>query len=216
MLLYRLPQIIALVLCVVIAGSLYAQLRPLLLLSDKPANYQTVNKTNTIAQTTKTPQKTYNIASYRLFGDTAKIIKKPKAVSKDLPKTKLKLTLTGVMASGTVEDASALVEGPDKETLNYRIDDELPGGAILKQVYPDRIVLERSGRLENLVFVEKRPIGIETYEAPQDDPEELETSTTSDSTPAITKRPSNPGRTQGIKDRLSKLRKRMLKNRNSL
>ena len=49
--------------------------------------------------------------------------------------------------------ASALIEGPNRKTRNYRVDEEVPGGAILKQVYPDRVVLERSGNLENLIFL---------------------------------------------------------------
>ena len=216
MLSYRLPQIIALFLFAIISGGVYIQLSPLFFAPDVSTNITTPKNSGQTVQQTESPKSTHNIASFKLFGDAKKIIEKPKVVSKDLPKTKLRLTLTGVMASGQHENASALVEGPDKETLNYRIDDELPGGAILKQVYNDRIVIERAGRLENLVFVEKRPIGIETYEPPEEDSEEFENTVSSSSTPPPTTRAGNPGRTQGIKDRLSKLRKRMLKNRSSL
>lgn len=211
MLFNRLPLISALALCALICGSIYIQLAPIFI-QDLKKDLKPTTPSSSVAQTnTNKPQKTHNISKFSLFGDVNKAISKPKPVAKDLPKTSLKLLLTGVMASGNNANASALIQGPDKQTLNYRINDELPGGATLKQVYPDRVVLERSGRLENLVFVEQRPIGFESYE-PVDDPEIEETENT-ENNPIITTRAANPGRTQGIKDRLSKLRKRMLKNR---
>ena len=149
----RLPLLIALLLAAVTAGGLTMQLLPI---------YQAEeDKTKTskaapqlLKQESLTETRTHNIASFKLFGDMNKVIAAPTPIAKDLPKTNLKLKLTGVMASTASAEASALIEGPDKKTLNYRIDDELPGGASLKQVYADRVVIERSGRLENLVFVE--------------------------------------------------------------
>ena len=214
MLLNRLPVIIVLLLCVVISGGLYIQLAPFLVKDHSASPIIQKARTSPSDQQKNKSKKSHNIAAFQLFGDLRQVIEEAKPVSKDLPKTKLKLVLTGVMASGAPTHASALIQGPDKQTENYQVGDEIPGGASLKHVYPDRVVLERSGRLENLVFVEQRSIGIETYEPPEEVEEEAE-QVSSTSLPAITSRSSNPGRTQGIKDRLSKLRKRMLKNRTS-
>ncbi len=164
--------------------------------------------------TRATPER--NISSFKLFGDPSQkpIIQKP--VVKDLPKTKLNLTLTGVMTSDSQETASALIQGPDRETVYYRVNDELPGGAILKQVHADRVVVERSGSLENLEFIESRPLGIEKFEDYRDKEAEEAAKVVKTERPARSdKTRTNPARTQGIKERLSKLRQKMLKNRPS-
>ena len=89
-----------------------------------------------------------------LFGQPV-VAPQPQAVqTENLPTTNLKLTLRGVSASPVEERASALVEGPDQQTQVYLIGDRLPGNAVLRAVYPNRIVIERSGRLENLNFPE--------------------------------------------------------------
>ncbi len=122
----------------------------------------------------------------------------------------MRLKLTGVLAGKDNLQAGALIEGPDRQTRSYRIDEEVPGGATLKQVFPDRVVLERSGRLENLVFEETRSIGIETQTSVEEE------------TVSYTPQPShsaqanlenfNKQQTQQIKDRLSKLRNRLQNN----
>lgn len=216
MLLQRLPIIIAIALCAALSGSLYLQVAPFFLNSNT-TSITTPVATNKPHAPLKEKQlaKTHNIASFKLFGDSQKTTTKPKPapVAKELPKTNLRLVLTGVMTSKIPENASALIEGPDKETLNYNIEDKLPGGAILKQVFTDHVIIDRSGRLENLSFVEKKSIGIETYTHPDDEEQTPAISTSQKRAPSIPKTASNPGRNQGIKDRLSKLRKRMLKNR---
>jgi general secretion pathway protein C len=202
-------MIAAITLCVALSGGLYLQLAPFLLDKQTTFKSESLKPTKSALPITK-PIKQHNIANFQLFGDTKAIASKPEPILKDLPKTNLRLTLTGVMTSDSTENASALIQGPDKDTISYKIDDKLPGGAILKQVLTDRVVIDRSGRLENLAFDEKRAIGIESYSHPDDDIEENQSSTKPITSARET---SNSGKTQGIKDRLSKLRKRMLKNR---
>jgi len=215
MLLARLPLLFAIVLCAALAGAFYLQLSPIFLtgelISESSTNSQKIAKHSPTAS-----KKNHNIASFQLFGNTNAAPKKIVQEIKNLPKTKLKLTLTGVLASKENEVASALIEGPNKDTLSYKIEDELPGGAILKQVFKDRVVLERSGKLENLFFVETKGIGIESYTHIDDD--ESQNNVIQKAKPPFSqheKRDSalSPQRTLGIKERLSKLRKRILKNR---
>ena len=67
-----------------------------------------------------------------------------------IPETRLNLQLRGVVASEDSEAATAIVaESAGKEDF-YRVGDELPGGAILKEVHPQHIVLSRGGRFETL------------------------------------------------------------------
>ncbi len=216
MLVTRLPLICAIFLGALICGSLYWQLSPYILNyfnisnSQQPSaelmqsTYQASN-----SQSTEDKQRNYPIANFKLFGDMSAPSKPIAVQTENLPETSLKLTLTGVLAGKNNLQASALIEGPDRQTRNYRVDEEVPGGAILKSVYPDRVVLERAGRLENLIFEEKRSIGIETQKQVEEEtiaymPSPNHSSSNLDS--------FNQQQTQQIKDRLSKLRSRLQNN----
>ena len=215
MLLARLPLLFAILLCIALAGAFYLQLSPLFLDDGQnPSNSLSTQKSASVSPIAR--KKIHNVASFQLFGNSNAVPKKVIQEVKDLPKTKLKLTLTGVLASKENEVASALIEGPNKDTISYKIEDELPGGAILKQVLADRVILERSGKLENLFFVETKSIGIESYTHIDDD-ESQNNVIQKVKSPFPQHEPRNapisPQRTLGIKERLGKLRKRILKNR---
>ncbi len=96
------------------------------------------------------------LANVHLFGEPAAQTAAQPLQTENLPETNLRLTLRGVSASDTEGLASALVEGPDQQTQVYLIGDTLPGNALLRAIYPTRIVIERRGRLENLYFPEDR------------------------------------------------------------
>lgn len=94
------------------------------------------------------------IANSHLFG-RANI----KAVSQrgtTAPETKLNLLLSGVIASADERNAVAFVAaGKGVAEKAYGIGENLPGGAILKEIYEDRILLEYRGRMENLTLRRK-------------------------------------------------------------
>jgi general secretion pathway protein C len=67
------------------------------------------------------------------------------------PETKLNLTLKGVLATSPMEMASAIIaQGKNGKEDIYGIGDKMPGGVTIKEIYPEYVVLERSGRLETL------------------------------------------------------------------
>lgn len=217
MLLNRLPLIIAICLSILIGGALYWQLEPIIrpyIFSDKLSN--NTKLTNSLTQSTMPDQSTssikheHNIASFKLFGDALAPNKKAPIETEKLPETTLRLKLTGVLAGKNDVLASALIEGPDRQTRNYRIDEDVPGGATIKHVYYDRVVLERAGRLENLIFEETRPIGIVTQAAIQE-PEPI-AAPTPNFNPNSNIQNFNQQQTQQIKDRLSRLRTRLQNN----
>lgn len=73
----------------------------------------------------------------------------------DAPKTRLNLTLKGVLAHSDQSSAFALIgqgSGPQKV---YGVGDKLPGNAELLEVYKDRVIIEYQQREETL-FLEKR------------------------------------------------------------
>jgi len=87
------------------------------------------------------------IANWHLFGK-AEISKVNNKIPTNAPETRLRLTLKGVVASA--DNPSAIIasqKGPEKD---YNLGDNIPGGAILREVYPDRVILERRGRYETL------------------------------------------------------------------
>ncbi len=99
----------------------------------------------------------WNIAQWQLFGAKPSVRQSTIApVATSLPETKLNLVLRGVYASDNPQTAGAIISEPNGKQGFYRIEARLPGGAILKEVYADRIVLQRRGRLETLRLPEER------------------------------------------------------------
>lgn len=94
------------------------------------------------------PGAVWDLARWHLFGEKAAGRDIPSVES--LPETQLNLTLSGVVASGNVTGGGAIIAAPGGVEAFYAINAHLPGGATLKEVHPDRVVLERNGRLETL------------------------------------------------------------------
>lgn len=71
------------------------------------------------------------------------------------PTTDLALTLRGVYADDDTARANAIIEANGQQGV-YFVGERLPGGAnaSLKQVLPDRVIIDRGGRLETLYLVQ--------------------------------------------------------------
>lgn len=68
------------------------------------------------------------------------------------PVTKLNLKLNGVFAAEPKENSLAIISTSSRDETLYAVDENLPGGAILREVYQDRVIIERSGQLETLLL----------------------------------------------------------------
>ncbi len=89
------------------------------------------------------------IAGSHLFGRADGVVASQRGVG--APETKLNLLLKGVIASSDADNAVAFIAaGQGAIEKPYMIGDNLPGGAILKEIYSERILLEYRGRMENL------------------------------------------------------------------
>jgi general secretion pathway protein C len=91
----------------------------------------------------------WNIEQWHLFGQ------KPAGVQaggvESLPETNLNLLLRGVFAtSPDGKGGGAIIAVPNGQEDYYPLNARLPGGAVLAEVYPDRVILDRGGRLETL------------------------------------------------------------------
>jgi len=94
------------------------------------------------------------IANSHLFGRSEVKAVAERGVS--APETKLNLLLSGVIASPDERSAVAFVAaGKGAAEKSYSIGENLPGGAILKEIYEDRVLLEYRGRMENLTLRRK-------------------------------------------------------------
>jgi general secretion pathway protein C len=91
------------------------------------------------------------IADHHLFGQAAQGRPEVRTSPTLAPETRLKLTLSGVIAATDPQQAArAIIAGPDGQEKSYTIDDRLPGGAVVKEIYPDRVILTRGGKYETL------------------------------------------------------------------
>jgi len=95
-----------------------------------------------------------NLASLDLFGVPGADTPAPEPDTENLPETNLRLFLRGVLAADGDFPGSALIEDDKRNTEAYLVGDELPGGATLRSVRANRVIIERSGKLENLYFPE--------------------------------------------------------------
>ena len=65
------------------------------------------------------------------------------------PDTTLALTLHGIVAGKNAKDSRALIVANGDEEP-YALGATVPGGALIRAIFPDRVLLERNGRVEAL------------------------------------------------------------------
>jgi len=66
------------------------------------------------------------------------------------PETRLSLELTGLFSSSDPQHSLAIISEKNGKDEAYRIGDSLPGNATLHEIYSDRVILRRLGKLETL------------------------------------------------------------------
>ncbi len=95
------------------------------------------------------PVQSLNLGRLHLFGQQLVSTSAP-VVAKEIPKTRLKLILRGVVAGDAGGVRGAIVASPSGTQEFYALGATLPGGATLKEVHQQHIILLRNGRLETL------------------------------------------------------------------
>jgi general secretion pathway protein C len=156
-----------------------------------------------------------NLASLDLFGSAAQAEDGPQDDTENLPETNLRLYLRGVLAADGEFPGSALIEDNKDKTEAYLVGDELPGNATLRSVYPNRVIIERQGKLENLFFPEPDDrAGVSVAAEPQTPPAQqpVRSQPTSSPTPARAAPAGEAQRREEIRKRLEQLRERLRTN----
>jgi|GEM_PF-198329 len=148
----KLPALVAAVLFVVMALALSYQGYAAWASMNSEAVGSSADRIEPVRQKVQVPD--INLASVPMFGDASAQPVQKAEQTEDLPETNLRLKLRGVMAADGDFPGSALIEGSDGSTEVYLVDGQLPGNVRLNSVHPNRVVLERSGKLENLYFPE--------------------------------------------------------------
>lgn len=108
--------------------------------------------TQPLSEEQNTP--TLPLASLAFFGTAQADGTAEEENTEDLPETNLRLFLRGVLAADGDFPGSALIEDDKRNTDVFLVGDELPGNAKLRSVHANRVILDRSGKLENLYFPE--------------------------------------------------------------
>lgn len=90
-----------------------------------------------------------SVSQHHVFGEADK---EPVAIDQPIeaPETRLRLELTGLFASTNPKDSIAIISEKNGKDESYRIGDSVPGNATLHEIYADRVILRRLGKLETL------------------------------------------------------------------
>lgn len=153
----RLPSIVSVILIVLIAHVLALLTWQIFAPQEQPLAL-TPQPTGTQARRiAPEPKYDWRIAQQHLFGRSTQpqLGEAPTA-----PETRLNLALRGVFASEDEKALAIIASGGATERF-YRVGDNIAGGAILKAVYPDRVILERSLQLETLTLPKGKETGIQ-------------------------------------------------------
>jgi general secretion pathway protein C len=148
----KLPPVVVLLLVIAIA-SLTARL--IWALIPTPASARWLPPTIPAAQ--QKQQKAANIetiADQNLFGTYQQTLNGDGA---EAPETRLSLSLIGILAATENNESRALISGTGDDEKPYAIGDVVGSGVSLQAIFPDRVILSRSGTLETLKLHKDTP-----------------------------------------------------------
>ncbi|MBQ0831947.1 type II secretion system protein N [Marinobacter sp.] len=183
-------------------------------------NQQTAPGNNSASQplTEKRSSPTLALASLEFFGTAQPDGIQTQQSTEDLPETNLKIFLRGVLAADGDFPGSALIEDDKRNTDVFIVGDELPGNAKLRSVHSNRVILDRSGKLENLYFPETDNDSGMSFSSDADNLQQ--TSAVQRPESAVTQKPTqsrqpaanDQQRREDIRQRLEQLRERLRTN----
>ena len=68
----------------------------------------------------------------------------------NVKKSMLNITLVGILLGNTAEDSQVIIRSANGEEKNYKVSDKIPGGALIKRIMADGIIVEHDGSLESV------------------------------------------------------------------
>ena len=151
----RLPVLVTFLAVILLTHSMAMltwKLVPAPKISDQISGSQTTRTGQSSMPKGNQPQAS-KIARWNLFGkyEVPRVEPvKPVQQVETAPDTKLNLKLRGVFASPNPKFSRAIIADAKSNEDSYSIDAPLPGGAILRQIFSDKVILEHNGKLETL------------------------------------------------------------------
>lgn len=155
-----LPPLSALLLAIVI-GWLLAALVWALMPVPEAARWQPV-PANPPAKARSKPAASIvdELIAAKLFGEAAEV--GPNGQAAEAPDTRLNLNLLGILA-GASKESRALIAPDNGEEKPFSIGDMVVSGTKLEAIFPDRVILVRSGKYETLRLNKDAPSKATTY-----------------------------------------------------
>ncbi len=124
----------------------------------------TTSRSNTITSSQLIDHGLDKVANQHLFGDRSKISKpvNPTPAKKiDAPETRLSLTLKGIVSNSEGAAAFALIaQGRGVEEV-YKVGMMIGNQAVIREINPDHVVLDRKGNLEILKLPKDEVVGFD-------------------------------------------------------
>lgn len=90
------------------------------------------------------------LVAAHLFGEAAEAAPDDQPDPVDAPDTTLNLVLKGIFASQLDGESRALIASGRNDEQAYAVGDEISRGTDIYEIYADRVILDRGGRLETL------------------------------------------------------------------
>lgn len=137
---------LGILLCLWAAARLFWQLmpgEPATAGSTRPPLGATLNAVSTTTPGT-------DLSSLSLFGRAGPAALQ--SVTFDAPETQLDLRLQGTLAAQDPKNGLAIIADDQGREAFYGVGDDLPGGAVLHQIYAERVILARQGKYESLML----------------------------------------------------------------
>ncbi|WP_175452508.1 type II secretion system protein GspC [Thiohalomonas denitrificans] len=130
------------------------------LIPDPVLPESSVIRSGASAEASSTASGLEDVADLHLFGQPSSQHQPVAAVPIDAPETRLNLILRGLFTADRPEDGAAIIADSQGNERFYLNGDQLPGGAQLKEVHADRVILARGGRFETLKLPKASESGI--------------------------------------------------------
>jgi general secretion pathway protein C len=70
----------------------------------------------------------------------------------NVKKSMLNITLVGILLGNTANDSQVIIRTSNGEERNYRINDKIPGGVVIKRILAGGILVEHNGSLESITL----------------------------------------------------------------
>ena len=70
--------------------------------------------------------------------------------SGNVKKSMLNITLVGILLGNTSENSQVIIRLANGEEKNYKVNDKIPGGVLIKKIMLDGILVDHNGSLESV------------------------------------------------------------------